>query len=58
MVNLDSGYLKGFEEQKKFIEDISNAHPGYQKIANYHNPIYPTCSDTSNQVTLLSLSWT
>jgi|JI6StandDraft_1071083.scaffolds.fasta_scaffold02838_14 hypothetical protein len=50
MVNLDSGYLKNFEEQNSFIEDVSKAHPAYQKIANYHNPIYPTCSDTNNKV--------
>lgn len=50
MINLDSGYLKNFTEQKQFIEEVSKAHPTYQKIANYHNPIYPTCSDTKSEV--------
>eukprot|EP01017_Pseudomicrothorax_dubius_P005321 TRINITY_DN11320_c0_g2_i2.p1 TRINITY_DN11320_c0_g2~~TRINITY_DN11320_c0_g2_i2.p1 ORF type:complete len:567 (-),score=92.87 TRINITY_DN11320_c0_g2_i2:57-1757(-) len=40
---LDTGYLATYEKQRQFMIDVMSKNPGYTKMANYHNPIYPLC---------------
>lgn len=44
MLNLDSGYITKYDQQKTFIQNISASNPNLYRFANYHNPIYPTCT--------------
>ena len=44
-VHLDSGYVKDFNSQRLLIEKINNDYSKLYKFANYHNPIYPSCTD-------------
>lgn len=45
MFNLDSGYVKDFTDQTAFIRNHSASNPQLYRFANYHNPIYPTCTN-------------
>lgn len=45
---LDSGYVYDYKSQRSFIEKVSSQYPGYFKFASYHNPIYPSCTDSKN----------
>ena len=42
---MDSGYVQTHESQVAHIEEVIKALPGYYKFANYHNPIFPVCTD-------------
>jgi hypothetical protein len=44
MFNLDSGYITKYNEQTDFIKNISSDNTNLYRFANYHNPIYPTCT--------------
>lgn len=46
-LHLDSGYVRSFEEQRDIIEKINLQFGKYYKFANYHNPIYPSCTDST-----------
>jgi Calcineurin-like phosphoesterase len=41
---LDTGYIKGYDEQVGWIEDISTKFYDKIKFAGYHVPIYTTCT--------------
>ena len=47
-LHLDSGYVTSFEDQNSFIDLMSSTHPSLYKFANYHNPIYPSCTDSTD----------
>jgi hypothetical protein len=44
-LHLDSGYILQFEQQSKLIQEVGEYYKGYYLFANYHNPIYPSCTD-------------
>jgi hypothetical protein len=44
---LDSGYLKTYQEQLSFIKLHSLNNTGLYRFANYHNPIYPACTNSN-----------
>jgi hypothetical protein len=45
--NLDSGYIESHQNQSKFINETIGKLPNLFKFANYHNPIYPSCTDST-----------
>jgi len=45
-LSLDSGYILKYDGvQQEFITNISESHPNFVKMANFHVPMYPTCFD-------------
>lgn len=46
-LHLDSGYILPYEEQVEDIKNISTKYSHLLKFANYHNPIYPSCTDNT-----------
>ena len=44
--HLDSGYIQNFKNQRYFIELIAKEYPNHYKFANYHNPMFPSCTDS------------
>lgn len=52
-LHLDSGYVKGFEEQRAMIEKVNLQFGKLYKFANYHNPIYPSCTDNTEGSVLI-----
>ena len=45
-LNLDSGYIKHHREQVDFIKLQSQNNKNRYLFANYHNPIYPSCTNS------------
>lgn len=54
-VHLDTGYITPFEDQCSLIELISTKYSHLYKFANYHNPLYPSCTDPAPDSVLLGL---
>lgn len=46
-VHLDSGYIERFDTQRLLIDKVVSNFPSHFKFANYHNPIYPSCTDST-----------
>jgi hypothetical protein len=46
-LHLDSGYVKSYIDQMNFIRVISMNNMNKYKFANYHNPIYPSCTNSN-----------
>jgi hypothetical protein len=44
--NLDSGYVTDHSDQTAFLRSYSASNPTLYHFANYHNPIYPTCTNS------------
>jgi hypothetical protein len=54
-VHLDSGYIADYQSQRLFIEKINRDFPNHYKFANYHNPIYPSCTDSTDGSVIILL---
>lgn len=46
-LHLDSGYINSHTSQRPFIDNMIRKFPSLLKFANYHNPIYPSCTDST-----------
>lgn len=44
--HLDSGYVQEYKDQVHFIRSIAQSNPGLYRFANYHNPIFPSCTNS------------
>jgi len=44
---MDSGYILTYEMQASMVSKIAEIYPKYYKFANYHNPLYPSCTDST-----------
>lgn len=54
--HLDSGYVVDFQSQRLFLEKVIRDFPGHYKFANYHNPLYPSCTDSTDGSVIFDLS--
>ena len=43
---LDSGYTSAYQQQVSFIRNKTSTYPKLYRFANYHNPIYPSCTNS------------
>lgn len=46
-LSLDSGYIQSHGSQTDFIKDTIKSNPSLYLFANYHNPIYPACTNSN-----------
>lgn len=44
---LDAGYLKTYKDQVSYIQLYSKNNTNLYRFANYHNPIYPGCTNST-----------
>lgn len=54
-LHLDSGYILDYSDQKAFIQKVSSDFPSLLRFANYHNPIYPSCTDNTDGSVIMLL---
>ena len=45
--NMDSGYIQNYESQVPTIKNIIEKYPHLYRFGNYHNPLYPACTDST-----------
>lgn len=45
---MDSGYIQNFSSQVAPIISTINNYPHLYRFGNYHNPLFPACTDSTN----------
>ena len=56
-MHLDSGYVNSYSSQVYLIKYVNTQHRTFYKFANYHNPLYPSCTvneTNSNDMNVIS----